>query len=172
MEAPLLERPAYDTPTLVNPPPPPSAGGQPLPPPSAYSVAASSTHASPGLRVVGGLIDVVIVGALFGAVEGVTRGSHAVSGLVDLVVALAYLGYFWSSRGQTIGMMVFGFRVRDRASGQFPGLGRAVLRAFVWWLEVSLTLCLFGAIGWGWMFWDPQKQAIHDKIAGTVVTAG
>ncbi len=156
MAAPLVERPAYDTPTLVNPNP----------------VSPQAVYASPGLRVVGGLIDVVIVGALFGAVEGVTQGSHAVSGLVDLVVALAYLGYFWSSRGQTIGMMVFGFRVRDRTTGQFPSLGRAVLRGFLWWLEVSFTLCIFGAIAWLWMFWDPQKQGLHDKLAGTVVTAG
>ena len=113
----------------------------------------------------------VIVGALFGAVEGLTHGNHGASSLVDLVVALAYLGYFWSSRGQTIGMMVFGFRVRDRATGQFPTLGKAILRGFVWWLEVSFTLCVFGAFAWLWMFWDPQKQGLHDKIAGTVVTA-
>jgi len=131
-----------------------------------------STYASPGLRVVGGLIDVVIVGALFGAVEAVTRANHAVSGTVDLVLALAYLGYFWSSRGQTIGMMVFGFRVRDRMTGRFPSRGKAVLRGFVWWLEVGFTLCAFGALAWLWMFWDPQKQGFHDKIAGTVVTAG
>jgi uncharacterized RDD family membrane protein YckC len=134
-------------------------------------MSAANAYASPGLRVVGGLIDVVIVGALFGAVEAVTRGSHGAAGLVDLIVALAYLGYFWSSRGQTVGMMVFGFRVRDRATGQFPSLGKAVLRGFVWWLEVSFTLCLLGALAWLWMFWDPQKQGLHDKIAGTVVTA-
>ena len=121
---------------------------------------------------VGGLIDVVIVGALYGATEGVTRGSHLVSVFVDLAVALAYVGYFWSSRGQTIGMMVFGFRVRDRVTGNFPSLGMAVLRGLVWWLEVWFTLCLLGALAWLWMFWDPQRQGLHDKIAGTVVTAG
>src|SRR2546430_10824793 len=97
MAAPLGERPAYDTPTLVNPNP----------------VSPQAVYASPGLRVVGGLIDVVIVGALFGAGEGVTPGSHALSGPVDLVVPLAYLGHFLSSRGQTIGMMGFGLRVPD-----------------------------------------------------------
>src|SRR6266568_5087004 len=164
MAAPLVERPAYDTPTLVNPTLPHSVGKYPMSPPSVL--------ASPGLRVVGGLIDVVIVGALYGATEGVTRGSHLVSVFVDLAVALAYVGYFWSSRGQTIGMMVFGFRVRDRVTGNFPSLGMAVLRGLVWWLEVWFTLCLLGALAWLWMFWDPQRQGLHDKIAGTVVTAG
>jgi uncharacterized RDD family membrane protein YckC len=46
----------------------------------------------------------------------------------------------------------------------------AVLRGLVWWLEVAF--CCVGAIGWMWMFWDPQRQALHDKVAGTIVTAG
>jgi uncharacterized RDD family membrane protein YckC len=84
---------------------------------------------------------------------------------------LGYFGYFWSTRGQTVGMMIFGFKVRDKATGQFPSLGKAVLRGFIWWLEVAFTVCIIGAIGWLWQLWDPEKQAIHDKVAGTIVTA-
>jgi uncharacterized RDD family membrane protein YckC len=40
----------------------------------------------------------------------------------------------------------------------------------MWTLEYALTFGLVGALGWLWMLWDPQKQAIHDKIAGTIVT--
>jgi len=166
MLTPLLGRPTYDTPTLVNPPPPPSFGGRS---PRAPAIS-PQTLASPGLRVVGGLIDFVILAALFGVVEAITRGSHAGSGLIDLAVALAYFGYLWSSRGQTIGMMVFGFRVRDKATGRLPGIGKAVLRGFVWWLEVVSTVCVVGLVAWLWMFWDPQRQALHDKVAGTIVT--
>src|SRR5438309_9806730 len=82
-----------------------------------YPMSPPSVLASPGLRVVGVLIDVVIVGALYGATEGVMRGSHLVSVFVDLAVALSYVGYLWSWSGQTIGMMGFGFRVRDRVTG-------------------------------------------------------
>jgi uncharacterized RDD family membrane protein YckC len=84
---------------------------------------------------------------------------------------VGYFAYFWSSRGQSIGMMPFGFKVRDMATGQYPSLGKAALRGFIWWLEVAFTFCIIGAIGWLWQLWDPQKQAIHDKIAGTIVTA-
>ena len=126
--------------------------------------------ASPGLRIVGGLIDVVILAIVIGIVEGITRGGHGASGLIGLAVALGYFGYFWSSRGQTIGMMVFGFRVRDIQTGQYPSVGKAVLRGFIWWLEVGFTICIIGAIGWLWQLWDPQRQAIHDKVAGTIVT--
>ncbi len=126
--------------------------------------------ASPGLRLVGGLIDIIILAVVLGLLEGITRGSHTGSGLVDLAVTLAYFGYFLSSRGQSIGMMVFGFRVRDKNTGQFPSIGASVLRGFIWWLELGFTICIVGAVGWLWMFWDPMRQGIHDKVAGTIVT--
>jgi len=93
-----------------------------------------------------------------------------VAGIINFVADLAYFGYFWSSRGQSIGMMVFGFKVRDVATGQYPDMGKSVLRAFIWVVEVGFTICIIGAIGWLWQLWDPQKQAIHDKVAGTIVT--
>jgi uncharacterized RDD family membrane protein YckC len=168
METPLVERPAYDTPTLVNRPPPPSLGGQR----TAAPAPSASNLASPGLRVVAGLIDAVLLAALFGVVEALTNRNHGGAGIVDLAVALAYFGYFWSSRGQTVGMMVFGFRVRDRLTGRFPSVGKAVLRGFVWWLEVWFTFCVIGLVAWLWMFWDSQRQGFHDKVAGTVVVQG
>jgi len=163
---------------LQSPPPPPPPPAQPpagqppmMPPSGAGAIAAAGNLASPGLRIVGGLIDFVLLAVVIGVVEGVTRGSHGASGFIGLIIALAYFGYFWSSRGQTVGMMVFGFRVRDQATGQYPSVGKAVLRGFIWWLEVGFTICIFGAIGWLWQLWDPRRQAVHDKIAGTIVTA-
>ena len=142
---------------------PPGGGG--------YAMAAPGNLASPGLRIVGGLIDVVIILVVFGIVDVITRDARFITGLINLIAVLGYFGYFWSSRGQSIGMMPFGFKVRDVATGQFPTMGKAVLRGFIWWLEVLLTFCIIGAVGWLWQLWDPQKQAIHDKVAGTIVTA-
>jgi uncharacterized RDD family membrane protein YckC len=136
--------------------------------PTGGSVAVPQNLASPGLRLVGGLIDIIILLVVLGLLEGITRGSHAGSILVELAVTLGYFGYFLSSRGQSIGMMVFGFRVRDRNTGQFPSVGASAIRGFIWWLELWL-LCI-GAVGWLWMFWDPMRQGIHDKVAGTIVT--
>ena len=144
-----MEGPAYDTPTLRHPP--------------------AANLADPALRVVAGLIDLIMLAVLFGLVEGVTKGSHAGALTVDLLVALAYFGYFWSAHGQTVGQMVFGFRVRDLTTGRFPNVGMAVLRGFIWWLEV--VFCCVGAVGWLWMFWDPRRQGFHDKVAGTIVTS-
>ena len=166
-------------------PPPPPGGYQPPPPPmgapgqppmmpggAPAPMTVPGNLASAGLRIVGGLIDVVILAVVFGIIDAVFRGAgnHSGAGLINLILMLAYFGYFWSTRGQSVGMMVFGFRVRDAATGQYPSVGKAVLRGFIWWLEVAFTICLVGAIGWLWMLWDPQRQALHDKIAGTFVT--
>jgi uncharacterized RDD family membrane protein YckC len=140
-----------------------------MPQPMGGGGAMAGNLASPGLRIVGGLIDVVILIVVLGIVDLLFRNSYG-AGLVNLILALAYFGYFWSSRGQTIGMMPFGFKVRDIATGQYPSIGKAVLRGFIWWLEVGFTICIIGAVGWLWQLWDPQKQAIHDKVAGTIVT--
>jgi uncharacterized RDD family membrane protein YckC len=142
-----------------------------MPPPGGgYAMATPGNLASPGLRIVGGLIDAVILGVVFVIIYVIFQKSYWLADAVAFLVAIAYFAYFWSSRGQSIGMMPFGFKVRDVATGQFPTLGKAALRGFIWTLEFNFTFCIIGAIGWLWMLWDPQKQAIHDKVGGTIVT--
>jgi uncharacterized RDD family membrane protein YckC len=146
-----------------------------------HAMAAPGNMASPGMRIVGGLIDVVILVVIFGIIgiicisagdAGVhlPMGAVGLAGVLSVVIDVAYFTYFWSSRGASIGMRPFSFKVRDVATGQYPTVGKAALRGFIWTLEYALTFCLVGALGWLWMLWDPQKQAIHDKIAGTIVT--
>ncbi len=134
------------------------------------AMAVPGNLASPGLRIVGGLIDVVILVVVNAIISAILHNVQGLAGLVNLVIDLAYFGYFLSTRGQTIGMMVFNFKVRDVATGQYPSVGKSILRGFIWNVEVGLTVCIIGALGWLWMLWDPNRQAIHDKIAGTIVT--
>lgn len=134
------------------------------------AMAVPGNLASPGLRIVGGLIDVIILIIIGLIIDAVTRDSRGASGLVGLVIWVAYFTYFFSQRGQSIGMMPFGFKVRDIQTGQYPDVGKSALRGLIWSLEVGFTVCIFGAIGWLWQLWDPQRQAIHDKVAGTIVT--
>jgi uncharacterized RDD family membrane protein YckC len=152
------------------PPPPPPPGGYMQPPMGGGGAMAAGNLASPGLRIVGGLIDVVILIVINGIISAILKDVRGLAGLINLIVDVGYFAYFWSSRGQSIGMMPFGFKVRDIATGQFPTLGKAALRGFIWTLEVGFTICIIGAVGWLWQLWDPQKQAIHDKVAGTIVT--
>jgi uncharacterized RDD family membrane protein YckC len=134
------------------------------------AMAVPGNLASPGMRIVGGLIDVVILIVVNGVVGVILQKITGLAGIVNLIIDVLYFAYFWSSQGASIGMMPFGFKVRDMATGQYPTMGKAALRGFIWTVEVGLTFCIIGFVGWGWQLWDPQKQAIHDKIAGTIVT--
>jgi uncharacterized RDD family membrane protein YckC len=140
------------------------------PPGAGVAMAVPGNLASSGMRIVGGLIDVVILIVAFGIVDAILRDARGFAGLINLVLIVGYFAYFWSTRGASIGMMPFGFKVRDIQTGQYPTMGKAALRGFIWWLEVAFTICIIGAIGWLWQLWDPQRQAIHDKVAGTIVT--
>jgi len=139
------------------------------------AMAAQGNLAGPGMRIVGGLIDVVILVVIYGicAIVFISSNLQApilLAGILSVVIDVAYFAYFWSTGGASIGMMPFGFKVRDMATGQYPTIGKAALRGLIWTLEFGFTFFIIGAIGWLWQLWDPKKQAIHDKIAGTVVT--
>jgi uncharacterized RDD family membrane protein YckC len=128
--------------------------------------------ASPGLRIVGGLIDAVILFVAYLIVAGLMNVAHVVyfGWLLSVIISVGYLGYMWSTQGASVGMLPFGFKVRDVATGQYPTMGKAMLRAFIWVIEFIFTFCLIGALGWLWQLWDPQRQAIHDKAVDTIVT--
>ena len=159
-------------PPPMMPPPPPGGGMPPMMPAGGggYAMATPGNLATPGLRIVGGLIDVVIIFVFFAIVDAIFKGSSAFAGLVNLIVVLGYFGYLWSSRGASVGMMPFGFKVRDVATGRYPTVSKAALRGVIWTLEFGFTIFIVGAVAWLWQLWDPQRQAIHDKIAGTIVT--
>src|SRR5260370_35616095 len=105
------------------PPPPAPPGGCMQPPMGGGGAMAAGNLASPGLRIVGGLIDVVILIVINGVIGAILKDVRGLAGLIDLIVDVAYLAYFWSSRRPSIGMKPFGFQGRDLADGQVPSLG-------------------------------------------------
>ncbi len=191
-------------------PPPPAPGQwdgspQPLPPPPPlYPVATyypwPQSGPAPGIayagfwiRVVGTLIDGIIVGVpfviLFFALEGSAISTYAdclnsaaATGtlattcegtflasvgyfeLIWLVVEFAYFVILWSQFGGTLGQRMLGLHVVDAATGRNIGIGRAVGR-FVGYVISGIAL----DIGFIWVAFDPQKQGWHDKIASTFV---
>lgn len=80
------------------------------------------------------------------------------------LASIAYFVGFWTWRGQTPGMMLFGLRVARDSDGAKPGLARSLLRYVGYGLS---WVALF--IGFIWVAFDSRKQGWHDKIAGTVV---
>jgi uncharacterized RDD family membrane protein YckC len=90
-------------------------------------------------------------------------------GLIALL-QFAYYTYFnGSEKGQTVGKMVMKIQVRDEQTGGPIGYGKAALRSLVT-LALSLFTCGIGSLLDGlWPLWDPKRQALHDKVAGSLV---
>lgn len=94
-----------------------------------------------------------------------------------------YFVWFWRKRGQTLAMQTWRMRVVN-ADGSRISLGRAVARyvlAWVWVVVAVGAIHLSGAsrwagagvalaclLVWGALAWlDPQRQFLHDRLAGT-----
>ncbi|HET9769290.1 MAG TPA: RDD family protein [Acidimicrobiia bacterium] len=165
-------------------PPPPGGGypgGYPAPPYGAGGGPVEYGLASFGQRVGGFLIDavvqwaIVIVGFVIAAMTAPAEsfdnpdpGPNALGGLMMFlcwVASMIYPIYFEGRpEGQTLGKKAVGIRVVRQANGAPLGYGLAIARFFariVNWFTLG-----FGLL---WAAWDPQRQAFHDKIVGTLV---
>jgi uncharacterized RDD family membrane protein YckC len=90
--------------------------------------------------------------------------------VVSLVVGVAYFALLnGSAKGQTVGKMVWGTRVRDASTGGAIGPVKGAVRYLA---PALLSIVTFGLI-WVpdglWLFWDRRRQTLHDKVAGSVV---
>jgi uncharacterized RDD family membrane protein YckC len=148
---------------------------------SAPTIAASVSNvprdATFGRRLAAGLLDIVLAGAaLFAAlvamqlllilIQGdVTSGPEAVGSIsTELIVPWLYFAIQEASRARaTVGKRAFGMQVETLA-GDRLSFRRASGR---WWAK-WLTLLTFG-IGFLMVTWTARHQALHDKVAGTLV---
>jgi len=101
------------------------------------------------------LIDVILVAVLL----------EILSPFADIMlIALGIYGaVMWKLRGTTVGGIVFGLKV-VRQDGREMSWDTAIVRA----LSCFLSLVVAG-LGFFWIAFDPERQAWHDKIAGTLV---
>ena len=80
---------------------------------------------------------------------------------------------FTLRNGQTPGKQMVGIRV-IRANGELSGWGYTFVREFILeWLAVGflsgVTGGIFYAVNYLWPLWDKDRQALHDKMAETLV---
>jgi uncharacterized RDD family membrane protein YckC len=127
--------------------------------------------ASPGARLVGYIVDIVIQGALFLAIVGLTVVAAAIFppllilGLIAwFAVFVAYFPYFWSKSGQTPGMRLMQIKVVRDADGGPVSVGQAILRLIGFWVSGFVFY-----IGYIWIFVDKRRRGWMDLIAGTIV---
>jgi uncharacterized RDD family membrane protein YckC len=141
---------------VTTPPPPPPESG-----PSSGRYA-GSPFASWGRRVLGYLIDVVIVGVVIELVH-LAVGGLVVEAALALIGVLV-LGWMNGASGRTPGKRVVGIRVVRDADGRVLGGGLGAVRALCHLLDT--VACL---VGWLWPLWDNKNQTFADKILATVV---
>ena len=96
-----------------------------------------------------------------------TFGAH----LLWFVLATAYFALLNGSQaGQTFGKRVFGIAVRDAGNGGAIDPARAAMRYIVVGMfSIVAFFVLFTALDGLWALWDRERQALHDKIAGSAV---
>lgn len=129
------------------------------------------------LAVVGLLSGVVVVAIARPSLQSQPDGGYRVSWtsgtvtatLLFLLALTAYFTFLNGSRaGQTFGKAVLGIAVRDAVGGGQLGAARALVRSVtsgvLWYLAIVPWL-LDGL----WPLWDPRRQSLHDKTAGSVV---
>ncbi len=131
--------------------------------------------AGPGARLLGALIDTVVVVLVSMVGLQLDAGRFGATVLVAAyeVVAVAV----W---GRTLGKLAVGTRVVSARDGGFPGWGSALVRwavpaaptlvGLAWSSSVPDLLSFPWAIAvYGGVLWDPHRQGLHDKAAGTLV---
>jgi uncharacterized RDD family membrane protein YckC len=151
------------------------AGGYPHP---------SGELASRWARLGGGIVDLIVIGIVAGLIsipfinwndvvdpepgtsmyDGARVGTNAIS------VVLAFF-YFWlmhAKWGQTLGKMLVRTRVVRADDGQAITTGQAAGRSAFYSVLGGICGCI-GLIDIAWILWDQRKQALHCKVARTVV---
>lgn len=143
----------------------------------AASVGSVPTDATFGRRLAAGLLDIVLAGVvLLAALAGVggvltlvqgeiTSRADAIGSIsVELIVPWLYFAVQEASKARaTFGKRAYGLQV-ETLSGERLSFRRATGR----WLAKWLTLLTFG-IGFLMVTWTSRHQALHDKVAGTLV---
>jgi uncharacterized RDD family membrane protein YckC len=124
-------------------------------PPAAPTFTAAMPRAGFWVRMGALFLDVLLVGFAVSLLHPF--------GDFHIVVLAIYGAVMWKLRGTTVGGIVFDLHV-VRVDGRPVDWETAIVRA----LGCFLSLCVV-FLGFIWIALDPNNQAWHDKIAGTVV---
>jgi uncharacterized RDD family membrane protein YckC len=81
----------------------------------------------------------------------------------SFVLLLIYRVALWSWKGTTVGGIICRLRVARR-DGEPLAFTDSLVRGLA-----SILSAAAAGLGWLWILWDAERQAWHDKIAGTVV---
>jgi len=137
---------------------PTSAGepaAAPAPAPATAAAATSAPRAGFWIRMGALLIDIVLISVIVGVLD--------TAGEIWVIALAGYGALMWKLKGTTIGGLVCGIKV-VRRDGAEINWDTAIVRA----LGCFLSMVVAG-LGFLWIVFDEDRQAWHDKIAGTLV---
>jgi uncharacterized RDD family membrane protein YckC len=143
-------------------------------------VPAGLTLAPIGRRVGGLILDqvivilpvvVVVLAVGFTPSDGVTSDSLLFFNVTVTSVAFVYETLMIALVGRTVGKIALGTRVVRLMDGGRPGWSEAAMRALV---PLSLGAIpqvgvLLAVLVYSLALWNPLRQGLHDKAAGTLV---
>jgi uncharacterized RDD family membrane protein YckC/cytoskeletal protein CcmA (bactofilin family) len=140
----------------AEPSPTPASAPAPTPAPAPVAtVDSTAVRAGFWIRMGALLIDMILIGVIIGILDA--------GGEFWLIVLAAYGALMWKIKGTTIGGLVCGLKV-VRRDGADINWDTAIVRA----LGCFLSMVVVG-LGFLWIVFDDDRQAWHDKIAGTLV---
>lgn len=103
-------------------------------------------------------------------VDGELTGSISLAGvLLVIAVTTLYFTLGTARTGRTLGKVAMRCRV-VRPDGRLLAGREALLRSLLFTLAVQT--CVLGAIDGLWPLWDRRRQALHDKVVGSIVVTG
>lgn len=140
--------------------------------------------ASRWARLGAGILDLIIVGIVAGLISipfinwdrvvnpetgsSFYNGAQVGTNAVSVIVAFLYFWLMHAKWGQTLGKMLLRIRVVRDEDGQAITTGQALGRSAFYSVLGGICGCI-GLIDVLWILFDPRKQALHCKVARTVV---
>jgi uncharacterized RDD family membrane protein YckC len=153
---------------------PPAYGGpEPSPAPPPYG--------GRWRRLIAAIIDGLIVYAVtwlaaapfigFGTMYEGSLARQTAANLVAGVLAFLYYALQHGRWGQTVGKRMLALRVVRADDFGRISYGQAAWRLVFAYVLSLLTCGIGGVVDVAWILWDERRQALHDKVARTVVVA-
>ncbi|WP_157432972.1 RDD family protein [Actinomadura rifamycini] len=140
--------------------------------------------ASRWARLGAGIVDLVVLSIISGLISlpfvnwdtvvDPEPGEYAYNGMqvwTNLIAIIVGFLYFWlmhAKWGQTLGKMLLRIRVVREEDGGPIATSQAAARSAFYSVLGGICGCI-GFIDVLWILWDRRRQALHDKIARTVV---
>jgi len=115
------------------------------------------------------VVTLIVVGQITGATYDGSTGRALVASLAVAVLGFLYYVLQHARWGQTLGKRAMSIRVVRESDAGAISYGQSARRLLFEYLISFVTCGIGGVVDVAWILWDERRQALHDKVAKTVV---